>query len=41
MSELEPMDDLILIDKIAKAISNMHDGELVAIFNNFYFKTSI
>lgn len=41
MSELEPMDDLILIDKIAKAISKMHDGELVAIFNNFYVKTSI
>lgn len=41
MSELEPMDDLILIDKIAKAISKMHDGELVAIFNNFHVKTSI
>lgn len=41
MSELKPMDDLILIDKIAKAISKMHDGELGAIFNNFYVKTSI
>lgn len=41
MSKLEPMDDLILIDKIAKAISKMHDEELGAIFNNFYAKTSI
>lgn len=41
MSELKPMDDLILIDKIAKAISKMHDGELGAIFNNFHVKTSI
>lgn len=41
MSELKPMDDLILIDKIAKAISKMYDGELGAIFNNFHVKTSI
>lgn len=41
MSELEPMNDLILIDKIAKAISKMYDGELGAIFNNFHVKTSI
>lgn len=41
MSEFEPMDDLILIDKIAKAISKMHDEELGAVFNNFYIKTSI
>lgn len=41
MSELKSMDDLILIDKIAKAISKMHDGELEAIFNNFHVKTSI
>lgn len=41
MSELKPMDDLILIDKIAKAISKMHDGELGAIFNKFHVKTSI
>lgn len=41
MSKLEPMDDLILIDKIAKAISKMHDEELGAVFNNFYIKTSI
>lgn len=41
MSELEPMDDLVLIDKIAKAISKMRDEELGAIFNNFHVKTSI
>lgn len=41
MSKLEPMDDLILIDKIAKAISKMRDEELGAIFNNFHVKTSI
>lgn len=42
MSEFEPMHELNnLIEKVAKAISKMHDAELGAVFNGFYVKTSI